>query len=176
MARLPRRALMAHLAVRVWFRCSNIYTAWRCPSPFSSLSSNFFDPERQLGGNCLWLNARAGSSGRRINRWPLPKRRGHSSHLSARISGLVTSRANLLQRSVTLNSPSASRLLVLGCLSPSGAQAGRSGTLVNEWRQRPPVEPLPFKVATLHWAKIDTKWVLNVRNPCGPLPWCHGAI
>lgn len=40
-----------------------------------------------------------------INQWLLPTRREHSSHLSAGISGLVTSRANLLQRSVTLNPP-----------------------------------------------------------------------
>lgn len=146
-------------------------------SPFSSLPSNFFDPERQLDSNCLWLNAHAGSSGRGINRWLLPKRRRHSSHLSARISGLVTSRANLLQRSVTLNSPSGSRPLALGCLSASQAHAGRGGRHVNEWRRRPPVKPLPFKVATLHWAKIDAKWV-QTWEPLwtAALSACHGAI
>lgn len=96
----------------------------------------------------------------------MPTRREHSSHLSARISGLVTSRANLLQRSVTLHSPAVPVPLALGCLVGVGSArpaADHSGR-VNEWRQRPSVEPLPFKVATLHGFQIDTS-LLQTREP-----------
>lgn len=73
------------------------------------LHFQLFDPEQRIDskyeGNSPSMPAQWLLWKSRVNQWLLPTRREHSSHLSARISGLVTSRANLLQRSVTLNPP-----------------------------------------------------------------------
>lgn len=74
------------------------------------LQFQLFDPEQRIDGKYekkLAVNVCTIVHGekRPINQWLLPTGREHSSHLSMGISGLVTSKANLLQRSVTLNPP-----------------------------------------------------------------------
>lgn len=126
---------------------------------------------------------------RPINQWLLPTRREHSSHLSAGISGLVTSRANLLQRSVTLNPP-----VVLSTCPWMSAGIGRMlgrpiGVTMAEdipvngdgvsGPGRQPWELLPFTVDTdLNPSTTETRSNLNCWVIKGTFVWilrCHSG-
>lgn len=110
------------------------------------LRFQLFDPKQRIDGkyesSSPLMPALRLSGGRAVSTSGfLPTRREHSSHLSARISGLVTSRANLLQRSVTLNPPvvlSACPWMSAGIGSILGTadHSNHGGKHVNERRQR----------------------------------------
>lgn len=101
----------AHLLIGI---CWDLFCSATLRAPFVDmlryLRIQLFDSAQRINGK-IWkqcaVNVRIIAHGGRrpINQWVLPTRREHSSHLSSGISGLVTSRANLLQRSVALNPP-----------------------------------------------------------------------